>query len=78
MPKVRLARFGLLPALMALWKHQPWDCGMINQVVLTRWLVKTLQQRGYEVFASCVWELRSRRSVQQLGVDGVFVNLREG
>lgn len=78
MPNVCLARFGLLPALAALWKQQPWDCCMINQVVLTRWLVKALQQRGYEVVASCVWELRSRRSVRQLGVDGAFVNLREG
>lgn len=76
MPDVRMARFGLLPALGALWKQQPWDCCMINQVVLTRWLVKALQQRGYEVFASCVWELRSRRSVQELGVDGAFVNLQ--
>ncbi len=67
MPDVRLARFGLLPALVALWKQQPWQCCMINQSVLTRWLVKALQQRGYEVFASCVWELRSRRSVQELG-----------
>lgn len=77
-PDMRLARFGLLPALGALWKPQPWDCCMINQGVLTRWLVKALQQRGYAVFASCVWELRSRRRVQALGVDGVFVNLREG
>ncbi len=78
MPDVRLARFGLLPAMAALWKPQPWQCCMINQVVLTRWLVKALQQRGYEVFASCVWELCSRRSVQELGVDGAFVNLHEG
>lgn len=77
MPKARLARFGLLPAIAALWKQQPWDCCMINQVVLSRWLVKALQQRGYEVVASCVWELRSRRSVQRLGVDGAFVNLHE-
>jgi glycerophosphoryl diester phosphodiesterase len=76
MPEVRLARFGLLPAMVALWKPQPWQCCMINQSVLTRWLVKALQQRGYEVFASCVWELRSRRRVQKLGVDGAFVNLR--
>lgn len=75
-PNVRLARFGLLPALGALLQQQPWDCCMINQVLLTRGLVKALQQRGYEVFASCVWELRSRRSVQELGVDGAFVNLR--
>lgn len=77
MPKVRLARFGLVPALVALWKQQPWQCCMINQVVLTRWLVKALQQRGYEVVASCVWELRSRQSVSQLGVEGTFVNLNE-
>jgi len=76
MPKARLARFGLLPALAALWKQQPWQCCMINHAVLTRWLVKALQQRGYEVVASCVWELRSRRSVMELGVDGAFVNLR--
>jgi len=76
MPDVRLALFGLLPAMVALWKQQPWQCCMINQSVLTRWLVKALHQRGYEVFASCVWELRSRRSVQELGVDGAFVNLR--
>lgn len=49
---------------------------MINQSVLTRWLVKALQQRSYEVFASCVWELRSRQCVQELGLDGAFVNLR--
>ena len=77
MPKARLARFGLQPALVALWKQQPWECCMINQSVLTRWLVKSLQQRGYEVVASCVWELRSRRNVNQLGVDGAFVNLYE-
>ena len=71
-----MARFGLLPAMVALWKPQPWQCCMINQSVLTRWLVKALQQRGYEVFASCVWELRSRRRAQKLGVDGAFVNLR--
>ncbi|MFC5454049.1 glycerophosphodiester phosphodiesterase [Prosthecobacter fluviatilis] len=75
MPDIRLARFGLLPALAALWKQQPWDCCMINQLVLTRRLVKALKQRGYEVFASCVWELRSRQSVRRLGVDGAFVNL---
>ncbi len=78
MPAARLACFGLLPALVALWKQQPWQCCMINHTVLTRWLVKALQQRGYEVFASCVWELRSRRSVKELGVDGAFVNLHEG
>ncbi len=75
MPNVYLARFGLLPAMLALWMPQPWQCCMINQSVLTRWLVKALQQRGYEVFASCVWELRSKRSVKELGVDGTFVNL---
>ena len=78
MPAARLACFGLLPALVALWKQQPWQCCMINHTVLTRWLVKALQQRGYEVFASCVWELRSRRNVKELGVDGAFVNLHEG
>ncbi len=77
MPQVRLARFGLLPAILALWQQQPWQCCMINQVVLTRWLVKALQRRGYEVVASCVWELRSRPSVKLLGVDGAFVNLSE-
>ena len=75
MPEVRLARFGLLPALAALWQQQPWQCCMINQVVLPRWLVQALQRRGYEVFASCVWELRPRQSVRRLGVDGAFVNL---
>ncbi len=78
MPTARVARFGLLPALVGLWQQQPWQCCMINQSVLTRWLVKALQQRGYEVVASCVWELRSRRNVEQLGVDGAFVNLLEG
>lgn len=74
-PEARLARFGLLPALAALRRRQPWDCCMINQLVLTRPLVQALQQRGYEVVASCVWELRARESVRRLGVDGVFVNL---
>lgn len=74
-PNVRLARFGLLPAILALWKPLPWNCCMINQLVLTKGLVQALQQKGYEVMASCVWEFRSRRSVQELGVDGAFVNL---
>ncbi|WP_395746204.1 glycerophosphodiester phosphodiesterase [Prosthecobacter sp.] len=78
LPQVRLARFGLFPALVALWQRQPWDCCMINQVALPRWLVRALQQRGYEVIASCVWELRSRESVRDLGVDGAFVNLSRG
>lgn len=74
-PSVRLARFGLLPALVGLWKPLPWDCCMINQLVLTKGLVQALQQQDFEVMASCVWEFRSRRSVQELGVDGAFVNL---
>ncbi|MBN8422396.1 MAG: glycerophosphodiester phosphodiesterase [Verrucomicrobia bacterium] len=77
MPEARLARFGLLPALAALWRRQPWDCCMVNQLVLPRRLVQSLQQRGYEVVASCVWELRSRSTVRLLGVDGAFVNLQE-
>ncbi|WP_395740864.1 glycerophosphodiester phosphodiesterase [Prosthecobacter sp.] len=75
MPDARLARFGLIPALSALWRRQPWDCCMINHLVLPRRLVQALQRRGYEVVASCVWELRSRQSVRALGVDGAFVNL---
>jgi len=75
MPKVRLARFGLFPAIVALWRKQLWKCCMINHAVLMKWHVQALQWRGYTVFASCVWELRSRRSVQQLGVDGAFINL---
>lgn len=78
MPTARLARFGLLPALAALWRRQPWECCMVNQLVLPRWLVQALQRRGYEVVSSCVWELRSRQSVRRLGVDGAFVNLHEG
>lgn len=74
-PNARLARFGLLPALVALWKPLPWNCCMINQLVLTKELVQALQQKGYEVMASCVWEFRNRRNVQELGVDGAFVNL---
>lgn len=74
-PNVRLARFGLLPALVGLWKPQPWDCCMINQLVLTKGHVQALQRRGFEVIASCVWEFRSRRSVEELGVDGAFINL---
>ncbi len=50
MPDVRLARFGLLPAFVALWKQQPWEYCMINQAVLSRSLVKALQRRGYEVW----------------------------
>ncbi len=74
-PNARLARFGLLPALVGLWKPLPWHCCMINQLVLTKGLVQALQHKGFEVMASCVWEFRSRRSVQALGVDGAFVNL---
>jgi len=58
MPEVRLARFGLLPAFAALWKQQPWQCCVINHAVLTRRFVKVLQQQGYAVVASGVWELR--------------------
>ena len=75
LPDVRLARFGLLPALVALWREQPWEYCLINSLVLRGWLVSALQKRGFHVFASCVWEWRSRRSVERLGVDGAFVNL---
>jgi glycerophosphoryl diester phosphodiesterase len=74
-PEARLARFGLFPAIVALWRHQPWDCCMINHLVLLKWHVGELQRRGHVVFASCVWELRSREGVKRLGVDGAFVNL---
>ncbi|GEP40798.1 glycerophosphodiester phosphodiesterase [Brevifollis gellanilyticus] len=76
-PEAQLARFGLFPAIVALWKQQPWKHCLINQSVLLRWHVLRLQQKGYVVFASCVWEFRSRRAVQDLGVDGAFVNLHQ-
>lgn len=76
MPESRLARFGLFPAVVALWRKPPWDYCMINQSVLCGSHVLALQRRGCKVFASCVWEFRSRRSLMRLGVDGVFVNLR--
>lgn len=76
-PEAQLARFGLFPAIAALWKQQPWQYCLINQSVLLKAHVRRLQQRGYAVFASCVWELRNRRSVQRLGADGAFLNLRE-
>jgi hypothetical protein len=75
LPRGRVARFGLFPTLKSLWRQQPWQCCMINQVVLPRWLVLALQRKGYLVFASCVWEVRSRTAVRGLGVDGAFVNL---
>ncbi len=75
-PELRLARFGLLPAITALWARPPWDYCMIHQSVLLRRHVRALQARGYVVVASCVWEFRSRESVRKLGVDGAFVNLR--
>lgn len=58
-PTAHLARFGLLPALLGLWQPQLWDCCMINQLMLTQRLVQALQQQGFEVIASCVWEFRS-------------------
>ncbi len=76
-PEAQLARFGLFPAITALWKQQPWKYCLINQSVLLKWHVRQLQKRGYVIFASCVWEFRSRRAVQGLGVDGVFLNLHQ-
>ncbi len=76
-PEAQLARFGLFPAIVALWKQQPWKYCLINQSVLYRPHVRRLQQKGYVVFASCVLEFRSRRAVQELGVDGTFVNLHQ-
>lgn len=74
-PGCRLARFGLVPAIVALWGKPPWECCMINQLVLQKWHVLALRKRGHLVFASCVWELRGRRAVKRLEVDGAFVNL---
>lgn len=70
-----VARFGLFPALLALTSPGRWDCCMVNQLWLCRWHVRALQRRGYDVCASCVWEVRSRRAVTHLGVDAAFVNL---
>lgn len=75
-PEATLARFGLLPALRALGRRPCWDIALVNQVVLCRGLVRALQARGIKVFASCVWEVRSRSSVARLEVDGAFLNLR--
>jgi hypothetical protein len=74
-PGARFARFGLFPAIRALWRNQPWECCMINHLVLLKWHVGALQRKGHLVFASCVWELRSREAVKRLGVDAAFVNL---
>lgn len=74
-PKARLARFGLFPALMALWRRPVWQAALVNQVVLRRSLVRALQSRGLTVYASCVWEVLPRDSVSRLGVDGSFINL---
>lgn len=76
-PEARLARFGFFPAVAALWKQPRWECCMVNHAILTRWHVEALQRRGMVVFASCVWEVRGRRTVERLGVDGAFVNLYE-
>lgn len=75
-PEVRLARFGFFPAVVALWRRPRWECCMVNHAVLCRWHVRALRRRGMVVFASCVWEVRSRERVRRLGVDGAFVNLR--
>jgi hypothetical protein len=74
-PLAARARFGWLPAVLALVRPQPWDICMVNQVLLSTAHVRALQRRGFRVFASCVWELRSRSSVARLGVDAAFVNL---
>lgn len=76
-PGCRLARFGLFPAIVALWKKPLWECAMISQQVLLKCHVAALRRKGILVFASCVWEFRSRRTVEKTGVDGMFVNLLE-
>jgi glycerophosphoryl diester phosphodiesterase len=74
-PGARVARFGLFPALAALWKTPAWRIVFVNQIVLCRPFVRALQSRGLAVHASCVWEILPRRLVARLGVDGAFVNL---
>ena len=71
-----LARFGVFPALLALWRQPVWQIALVNQIVLWPGFVRALQARGFIVYASCVWEVRSRTAVSRLGVDGAFVNLR--
>lgn len=75
-PSSQLARFGLVSALAALFRNPVWEIVLVNQVVLWKGLVAKLQARGFRVWASCVWELRSRHEVERLGVDASFVNLR--
>lgn len=76
LPEARLARFGLLPASFALWRQPVWQIALVNQAVLWPRFVRALKSRGFIVYASCVWEIRSRAAVSRLGVDGAFVNLR--
>ena len=76
-PHARLARFGFVSSIVGLIREQPWEACIIHQLVLTRWHVTALQKRGFKVFASCVWELRSRQGIEQLGVDGSFVNFHQ-
>ena len=75
-PGAHLARFGLFPALLALWRQPVWQIALVNQIVLWPGFVRALQARGFIVYASCVWEVRSRAAVSRLGVEGAFVNLR--
>lgn len=72
---VRLARFGLFPAIIALWRTQPWECCMVNHLFLLKSHVVALKQRGYVVVASCVWDVSRRDRIKRLEVDGEFVNL---
>lgn len=75
-PEARLARFGLFPAIFALWRQPVWQIALVNQIVLWPGFIRALKSRGFLVYASCVWEFRSRSTVSRLGVDGAFVNLR--
>jgi len=75
-PGARLGRFGLLPALAALWRPPVWQIALVNQAVLFPALLRALRSRGLAVHASCVWELRSRDAIARLRPDAAFVNPR--
>ena len=76
--KVITGKLGLFTSLTIPFKLKApknYDILIVNELVVTRNMVKIAKKRGLSVFISTVWGLRDIKSLYSLESDGIYVNI---
>ena len=78
-PAIRCGQFGWGAAMRQCFcATTQREAILLNELTITRSIVRKLHARGLKVFASCVWETRSEEALSRLEVDGFFRNIVPG